>query len=389
MTTRAGAAGLLTGLITTVIIEFFFLTSPTEFLRGWPGISAAHFWAADALTVLMLAAGGFVAARRSGAGSAWHRSALGALAGGLAGTVVYCLWGAAAAGASAGVDFDGQIAATGIRFLWLFSGGALFGALGGRLACRRLPQKEIVINRDDPQMAMNAFITALPASVFAAVLAAAFFPRFAALNLNRTEVEMPLLTALLLVVVTHFVLMMVVPHEARMADHRCGTDEVKMAAFVSIASAPVLALLLLLVYPAAFRDPWVDAALLACLVMSLKSSRDLVKVVLPKRASFKEPEGGEKQQALLFGSIAGSRAPRLVVLCMGCGLAMVLPLYVCVVSPMVNLRFITGAHENLVSIFLQQAAVSIGMAAAAVLALIFIYMIYLNLGRWSSKRKTG
>ena len=253
------------------------------------------------------------------------------------------------------------------RFWLLFGGGALLGALGGLTAIRARAGEE-VFDHNDPQMAMNASITALPACVFTAALAAAFTWRLS---------PWLLLSALVLTLISHFSLMLVVPHEARQAEHRCGTDEVKMAVFVSIVAAPVLTLLLLLVEPRCFAHPIVKISLLLSLFMSLNSLRDLFKVVLPKRASFPAPQGEDKAQSVLFGSIAESKAGRLIVLCTGCGLAMALPLYVCLLAPALNLAI----GQDPLRLFLAQAGVSFGVSAAAVSALVLLYMVYFKLGK--------
>jgi len=376
MTARAGAIGLIIGLLISVVILIFTLIWPVEFLNGIPDLSAVHFWIADALLALIVFISAYRTVHREKPVHRWRGAALGGLAGGLAGMVVYCLWGAAAAGTSAGAGLAGiaveVLNQTMFRFLWLILGGAGIGALGGWLAALGRGGEEI-FDLNDPQMAMNTAITALPASIFTAALTAVFTYRIT---------TWPLLTALLLALLSHLALMLVVPHETLQAAHRCGTDEVKMAAFVSIAAAPVMALLLLLIAPKSLRHPFVEIALALSLLMSLKSLRDLVKVVLPKRASFPAPDGSEKTQAVWFGSISESKAGRLLVLCTGCGLAMVLPLHVCLLAPVLNL--VIG--QDPLKLFLAQAGVSVGVCAAAVTALCLIYMLYLRLGkRFSAK----
>jgi hypothetical protein len=96
-------------------------------------------------------------------------------------------------------------------------------------------------------------------------------------------------------------------------------------------------------------------------------------------------------EARWFGTIANSRGPRLVVLCIGCGLVMVLPLYVSVFSVLINLSSGTASStfsqpipEVAWRLFLSQALASIGIVTAAGVALTVIYLFYLNLGRWFS-----
>jgi len=98
--------------------------------------------------------------------------------------------------------------------------------------------------------------------------------------------NLPLTVSLVLVLVSHFALTLIVPHEAQQAEHLCGMDEVKMAAYVGIGASPVLVLLLLLVRMELFLNPIVVAALLASAVMSLKSLQTLIRVILPRRATF-------------------------------------------------------------------------------------------------------
>jgi hypothetical protein len=156
-----------------------------------------------------------------------------------------------------------------------------------------------------------------------------------------------------------------------------------MAAFVAIATAPVLILLLFLIDVAAFLNPLILAALLASTILSLISLRNLVKLVLPRRAAFPlPPPGALLTEARWFGSIANSRAPRLVELCIGCGIVMVLPLYVTIISVLINIQFVPQNNWHL---FLTQALVSLGLIAASIIILTAIYLLYLNLGRWFSR----
>lgn len=401
---------MLTGLISTIVIHLLFAVSPRAFLTGAAGGTRWLVWMAAAALAVVIFGGGWIAVRWSRSVQPWRRAVLGALSGALAGTVVFCLWGAAAAGAAKWAlsevrVIDGMIAQVEIinavilqtmeAFCVLFLGGGMLGALGGWAAAPpRWAGQADKFDREAPQMAMNASITAVPASVFAAALAAAIFPHvFDIAGTSGIKVFqgnfglLPLGVALLLVLVSHLALTLVVPHEARQAEHRCGTDEVKMAAFVGIAAAPVLVLLLALIDAQLFQNPIIDAALLASVVMSAGNVYSLVRIVLPRRASFPVPQAGQqKTEAVLFGTIAVSRAPRLAVLCTGCGLAMMLPFYVCVVSLLINLSHaMADSGASVCGLFKTQALVSSGMIAAAAVVLTLIYMFYLNLGRWWRK----
>jgi len=388
MTTRAGGIGLITGAIATLLSYVFFLFLPMLTMRtGWQPAG----WAGEVLVGLVIFTGGFFAARRGGAARHWRCAALGALTGGLAGMILFSLWGAANAGTTTlfldQLAYTSRSCLTMSAFIRLFAESALLGGLGGWLSSLGPKQREETFDLDDPQMAMNAFITAVPASVFTAVLTALFFPRLRVVSGDDYAVYLPLYAALLLMLISQFTLMLVVPHEARMAQHRCGTDEVKMAAFVGIATAPVLIVLLALVNPQCLTRPVVVVALLLSLAMSAWSACDLVRGVLPKRASFPIPQGDEKRQAILFGSIGESKASRLVVLCTGCGMAMMLPLNICMLSVLVNLRYAASAYKGVWQLYVDQAAVSLSSIAAAIAALVLIYMVYLKLGRSFTKKK--
>jgi hypothetical protein len=257
-------------------------------------------------------------------------------------------------------------------FLILFLSGVGLGSLGGWLAHPRSEGRADVFDKSEPQMAMNATLTVLPASIITAALTAGIFYRLSD-SIGINVLDMPLTVSLLLALISHLALTLIIPHEAREAEHCCGMDEVKMAAYVGIGTAPVLAILLSLVDINLLANPRVIVALLASSAMSLKSLQTLLKTIMPGRDSFPIPQ--DDIEAKLFGSIADSHGPRLVALCTGCGLVMVLPLHATVVSVLINL----SSAQN---IFLTQALVSSGMATASITLLSVIYLFYLNLGRW-------
>jgi hypothetical protein len=419
MTTRAGSAGLLTGLITTMFLYLFFAAWPDAYLHGWSTGSTGGAWVAVAVVVILTIGGGMLAVRWGGSAHPVRCAVLGGLAGGLAGTIVFCLWGAATAGlarwtppfdlaANEAVRQPAQVEIVGAitrqtlgMFLTLFLGGCGLGALGGWLACPRQRIQADGFDKAAPQMALNASITAVPAAIVAAALAAAIFTRladFVGMQAGdtvfvRSFVDIPLAVSLLLVLISQFALTLVIPHEARQAEHRSGMDEVKMAAYVGIGAAPALFLLLYLIKPDLLSNSPVTTALLASTGLSLVSLRSLFRLVLPRRASFPAPQAGwQKTEASLFGTIAHSRGPRLVVLCIGCGLMMVLPLYVSVLSVLINLTnapasadFTQPGLAGAGRLFLIQALVSTGLMTASIVALSAIYLFYLGLGRWFSK----
>ncbi len=319
MTTRAGFAGILTGLLSTLLIYPIFIARPDAFLQMRSADSVGYIWIAAIVIALMMIAGGVTAGRWSHSTHAWRRTALGGLAGGLAGAIIFCLWGAATAGLARWVSpldnptigsipqieiLNAIIRQTMVAFLVLFLAGSGLGALGGWLSDRRQRDRVEIFDKIEPQMAMNAAITAVPASIVATALSAYIFSRLSDLLGDQTGLvildgsiaTMSLVVSLLLVLISHFALTLVIPHEARQAEHRCGLDEVKMAAYVGIGAAPLLILLLSLVDPDTLKNPLVLAALLASTVMSLKSLHSLRKLILPRRASFAPLRKEDKRQ---------------------------------------------------------------------------------------------
>jgi hypothetical protein len=409
MTTQAGLSGILSGLLSTLLIYPFYLLNPNIFLQK---LSPDHFWIPAAGMLGLMILGGFLAGRWSRTARPWRRVVLGGVSGGLAGTILFCFWGAAVAGSAQWISpaenaMRAAIASnsilyrfitqTQLAFLVLFLGGSFSGVIGGWLSSNRLRDSVEVFNKADPQMAMNAAITAVPASIVAAALSAYLYPRLSDLLGDQTGEfsfagnvsTFPMGVSLLLVLLSHFALMLVIPHEAHQAEHRCGLDEVKMAAYVSIGAAPLLILLLSLVNPKAFTNPLVPIALLCSSLISLKSLRFLRNQILPRRASFPEPSTSrQKREAKWFGTIASSPASRLVVLCIGCGLAMVLPLHISVFSVLINLSHALikppvsqSIPESPWILLSAQGLISLGVMAASILLLTIIYLFYVNLAR--------
>ena len=419
MTTRAGLVGLLTGLTVTAVLTYpIFSTISWTYLPGQPVSLIPWTWIAVAAAAALTIGGGSLAGRWSGSRQPGRCATLGGLAGGLAGMLVFCLLGAAAAGLTGVVPLFEHVADDTLRqhaqieaiaaivyqtqafSLIAFLGGIGLGLLGGWLACPRRGIQPDVFDKSAPQMALNVAITALPATVIATALAAAVFSRLAdsvdtqSVEAARSILDLPLTVSLLLMLISHFALTLVIPHEARQAEHLCGIDEVKMAAYVGIGAAPVLALLLILIRANLFSNPLVVVALLASAGMSLKSLQSLFRLILPKRASFPVPQDSwQKTEAKLFGTIANSHGPRLVVLCIGCGLVMVLPLHVTVFSVLINLTSLLAdpafaqptTAEVARKLFLTQAMVSTFLMAISASTLTIIYLFYLNLGRWFNR----
>lgn len=392
MTTRAGTVGLLTGILAALIIDlltFAFQRTGSNLL--WIAIAG--------IIIVMILLGGFLTVRWSGSVRPWRNAVLGGLSGALAGMMLFCLWGAAAAGSihwSSGEvsTLNLVIRQTMQMLLVLFLGGAALGFLGGCLGGVSRRVKIEVFDMQAPQMAMNASITAVPASILAAALAAVFTSNLMAQTeeafFNQSTVELPLVIALLFVFLSQLALTLVIPHETRQSEHRSGMDEVKMAAYVDIATAPVLFLLLLLLGSELFTNPLVILVMVLSAGLSIAALILLIKNVLPRRAAFPIPQDDrQKAEARWFGSISKSRGSRLFMLCIGCGLVMVLPLYTTVLSVLININDqATAIGKSPWSLLLNHALASIGVMLVTVAALTLMYLFYLNLGRWFSRKKS-
>ena len=97
MSTRAGIAGLATGLLTALVAYGLFGLQP-----GVPWQTDSVIRCAWAIAMAALASGGgWWGGRWSGSVQPARGAALGALAGGLAGSLAFGLWGAALAGLGA------------------------------------------------------------------------------------------------------------------------------------------------------------------------------------------------------------------------------------------------------------------------------------------------
>jgi hypothetical protein len=401
MTTKAGLAGFLTGLTATMILIYPLAIARYSTFTCWTWIAVV---AASAITI----GGGALAGTWSGSVHPVRCAILGGLAGGLAGTIVFCLLGAGTAGLTGSAPLFDQttddmtrqraqietitmiVRLTQRTFLVTFLGGIGLGTLGGWLVCPRRDDRTDSFDKSAPQMAMNAAITAVPAAVAAVALTAVVFSRLANSVGENSILDMPLTVSLLLILLSHFALTFILPHEAREAEHVCGMDEVKMAAYVGVITSPVLALLLFLVGAKLFLKPQVIVALLASAVMSLRSLQVLFKLILPGRISFAvSQDDRQKIEATLFGTIADSHGLRLMALCIGCGFVMILPLYVTLLSVLINLTICFAPStptEVARKIFLTQALASSGLAMASIVILTAIYLFYLNLGRWFKRR---
>lgn len=430
MTTRAGLAGLGAGLLLSVALFY-----PLYFV--WPGLcfSAAgwrgYSWAAAGLlaaaAAILFVFGGGLAAAWSGAARPRQRIWLGALAGGIAAITLFCSLGAAAGGAlGLGCSFrnlgnqgmEGLPAAETVlqitnwthRVFWgLALGGTLLGALGGwRFAPASVMRRAAPAGKNDPMMALNVSITAMPAAAFAVILAVGLFSRLSGLlqqNLVGAGItpapplqailNWPMTTALLLYLAAQLALMLATSHEAVQVDHRCGMDEVKVAAYIGILTPVLFIVSLGLLNPSLLLTHIVLGCLLISLGMAARQIVILYSVILPRRAQMQAPR--DPLAATFFGTIAASHWQPLSLLCLGCSILMVAPIYVALAAA-ISIAFIPIAIEPALTgvagisastpvelvqrLYQVQAMAGWGSILVVALILTALYLFYNALGRW-------
>ncbi|MBN2006532.1 MAG: hypothetical protein JXA21_24485 [Anaerolineae bacterium] len=428
MTTRAGLAGLITGLLLSAALFY-----PLYYV--WPDICVnaeawqGHSWMA---TGLLAMAAAILTVFGSGLAAAWSGAAqprriwLGALAGWIAAIILFCSLGAAAAGTPGlGHSFRDlgnhgledrlatetvlQIARWTHRTFWgLTLAGVLLGALGGwRFAPASIMQHFKSANKNDPMMALNVSITAMPAAALAAILAVALFSRLSDLlrqNQIRAGVtpvqplqiilNWPLTTAMLLYLASQLALMLTTSHEAKQADHRCGLDEIKVAAYVGILTPVLFIMVLGLINLSLLFVPFVLGCLLISLSLAVRQIVILCSVILPRRAQMQAPR--DPLEATFFGTIATSHWQSLSLLCLGCSILIVAPIYIAMAAA-ISIAFIPNSTgPTLASVIgisaptpvglihrLYQAQAIAGLGSILIVTLILtaMYLFYNSLGR--------
>ncbi|NMB55495.1 MAG: hypothetical protein GYA15_12405, partial [Leptolinea sp.] len=235
MTTRAGFTGLMIGALLSVLLFPIYAYGYQMYTSGRHTEVVILVWIGIAAAFVLLVAGGFLAARWSRSTMPGRCAILGGLAGGLAGALIYCFWGAAAAGiipdSLMNQSLDQQAQARMVlsiidrsmkMYLVLAMGGTLAGMLGGYLSRLRKSAAQDVFDKVEPQMAMNVAITAVPACIVALAITAVIFPRlsvsFSRLLNNPMSadriLDLPLAVSLLNLLISHIALTLVVPHEA-------------------------------------------------------------------------------------------------------------------------------------------------------------------------------
>lgn len=399
MTTRAGLVGLVTGIIVSAALIY-------PFYVIWPGFCLHNRpvpgWPVFFLIVLAVISVGLGGGLASAWGPARHIGA-GALAGGLAALVLFFSLGAATVGliglAETGAVNGSPTPETAARIIvltyavfWgLLWGGILLGAAGALFTpfLKFAPPAEC-FGGPDPQMALNTTITALPAAAFALVLAALFSSRLLEATGATVKglLDWPTATGLSLYLLAQLALTWVTAYEARQATHRCGIDEVKMAAYVGIGVPLALALVWGRFSHFLPAGPLIGGGALLSLGLLARMVFVLCRLILPLRAAMLPPADG--WEAALFGTIAGSRWQSLVLLCLGCAIMIVAPIYVTVGAVAVNLALAgpaaaivaDGSPEEWVQRWYgAQALAGWGSIFMVWLMLTVLYLFYLRLGK--------
>lgn len=373
MTTRAGRVALIGSAV--LLLCVYLLPG------GWP----STLWLI--LPTLLVVLIGALAARFAGSHELWRCTALGLLAGALAASFLYCFWFAAAI-YTPGVSVSVLLHSLVLGFSILFIVVSLLAALGGLLYGLSIQRRPDEFNLDDPQMALNASLTADIAALFALIFTAAFYSRLAVAYADASLLHLPLLEVLALLLLIQLCLTLVLPHETRLARHRPGLDEVRMAAFIDIATAPLAILLVSLLAPLALSFPWVIGLLLGSGVLSLTALLILLHRIQPRRHQMPAPDA----KALWFGSIGSSHAGRLITLCFGCGIVLVLPFSIPLISVLLNFAKMglfgnTPLFDQLNlgkgNLALWQGLVNGGLMVVLGFLLSMVYIFYYFLGKSS------
>ena len=389
MVARSGLIGFFAGVVTIILLV-------TPIISGifipWAGILAA---------LIVFTATGYLAGRLSHSVERLRCTLLGGFAGGLVGILVFCCLGAALAGIAGMINSDEKINLVTLTiqltcqtFLICFGLGLGFGLVGGWMAHPRWDGHHDVFAPSQPQMALNGAITAVLSSLIAAIFIMFVFSPLEA-GFGESILNWPLFISLFFVLTSQFSLILVVSHETRLAWHRCGLDEVKMAAYIGIFTSPILVITFLIVDKMLFFNPIVNIALLVSVGLSFTSMHSLMNQILPKRATLPAPQDDhQKKLAALFGSIADSQTSNLMTLCIGCGVVVVLPFQVILFSVLINIMSLTSTLDLLQfstrktfwNLFIYHSMVTFGVMTAAITSLMVLYLFYLKLGIWFKKK---
>lgn len=379
MTTRAGIVGILAGLLGAILANIL-----TEF-------QVSDLVIFIVLTVIYFCSS-LVALFYSRSRNSSRNDSLGGLCGGISAAMVYLFWGATKSVMTVQtLDLSALINSTLHMFGSLFFWGGMIGSLGGSCQYWLVRKKKEEIDLTDPQMGMNAAISVVVATLFNLILTILFYTRLGEISQQPELSKQPALYASSLLFVAQASLTLVLKHEAKMAQHRSGLDEVKMAAFVSIATAPAFTAVFFWLHPESLPSELEVMFLAFSWVLSLASVWILFKKVLPRRKELPAPQTqmGQKR-ALLFGSIGASNAGRLLTLCIGCGIVIALPMCVTLVSVGLNLAaagylgsspFTQMLAQSRVNLNLWQILLNGGLMLAFAALLSAIYLFYLGLGK--------
>lgn len=379
MTTRAGIVGILAGLLGAIIANILSMLNVPE-------VSILIV-----LAVLFFASV-WVALFYSRSNHHYRNALLGALSVAISGTLVYLFWSASYIfSKTKPVGLSALIDSTLFSFLFLAVIAASMASIVGRIQYYIVMKKKEEIDLSDPQMGMNAAISAVVATLFNLILTILFYARLGEISLQPEVLKMPVFIAMFFLIVAQMSLTLVLPHEAKMAQHRSGLDEVKMAAFVSIATAPAVTAIFYWLSPQLMPIEEKGLILVFSWGLALISIWILFKKILPRRKTLPAPQSKEGQEkALLFGSIGASHPGRLVTLCIGCGIVIALPMCITLVSVGLNLAaagylgsspFTQMLGQSRFNLNLWQILINGGLMLTLAALLSAIYLFYLFLGR--------
>lgn len=379
MTTRAGIVAILAGVLGAIVANVLsFLNVP----KVWIFI----------VLIPVFVVSGWIAGQFAPSQQIWNRYALGLLAGVISGIFVYLFWGVTFFTNLTGSETIQMVVQNTLEmFLGLFILSLVCGSFSIRIKYKIEKYVHDKIDLSDPQMGMNAAISAVGGTLFNLILTILFYTRLGEVSQQPALSSLPVWISLFMLVVAHLSLTLVLPHEAKMAQHRSGLDEVKMAAFVSIATAPAFTAVFFWLHPELMPTGLEVMFLAFSWVLSLVSLWILFKKILPRRKELPAPQTqmGQKQ-ALFFGSIGASNAGRLLTLCIGCGIVIALPMCVTLVSVGLNLAaagylgsspFTQMLAQSRVNLNLWQILLNGGLMLTFAALLSAIYLFYLGLGR--------
>jgi len=382
MTTRAGLVALISSTL------FIVVCAQTD--NFWVVVPS---WSLIIILPIYFVLTGALAAWVAGTHEIGRSTLIGMFAGALFGALIYCFWieGIEFAGMSIRDLLGSVVDLSVLLFFTIFIVTTILGTLGGLLYGLFTPHRPDVFNLNDPQMALNASLSADIAAVLSVTLTAAFYSRMAAFTGSFQLVRVTMIEILFILLFIQGCLTIILPHETRMAQHRPGLDEVRMAAFIDIFTGPLVILAVVLLAPEVLVVPWVIGFLKLSAFLSLIAFLILKATIQPRRALLPAPGGQEAgTKTLLFGSIGNSHSGRLMVLCFGCAIVLVLPFSIPLITIWLSLNELNqigyaplfdALGRGQFDLRFWQILINGGLMLALGILLSAIYLFYLFLGR--------